>query len=197
MDALVDTGSSITLISKQLFEKIRKELQRLGIKVTKANYKIQGISGELMEVYGEIKDIPVRFRKNGQNWNLCVGITDKPFKDIVIGINMMKEYSAIVDIGNEELIFKPEKRSKETVKLFLEYNKNPIVAMAKRRKKPYHTTTKRFQPEAVANATPMQEDEWPCKRGMKPRACLEYRIAPDIATEPCEKCAPAYTLVEV
>src|SRR5438128_8997027 len=57
VDALVDTGSSITLISKSLFEKIRKELQRLGKKVTKANYKIQGISGELMEEYSEVKDI--------------------------------------------------------------------------------------------------------------------------------------------
>ncbi|CAG8674855.1 1265_t:CDS:1, partial [Paraglomus occultum] len=71
---LVDTGSSVTIMSERFFNKIREKVKDRIQQTTQVPYKIQGVTGHMNRPIAEVQHIPLRFDKRSGIWNLNAGI---------------------------------------------------------------------------------------------------------------------------
>ncbi|CAG8629988.1 6088_t:CDS:2, partial [Paraglomus occultum] len=63
---LVDTGSSVTIISSEHFDLITGRMKKKPI-LESSNYQIQGVTGHREQPRGEVKNLPLRFKKTDQH----------------------------------------------------------------------------------------------------------------------------------
>ena len=113
---LVDTGSSVTIISSKFFDKITEKMQKKPI-LEQAKYKIQGITGHFERPMGEVKNIPLKFRRNGPIWNLNACVTTTETADIILGTNFLIRYQAGLNLAKNQLVLTKRNGTQEKIQL--------------------------------------------------------------------------------
>src|SRR5438128_75389 len=201
IEALVDTGSEMTLISQRFFDRIKKRLAQLKVPISmESSYQVKGILGKAEDTKGEITNLPVQLKKHGIIWNINASIVETTTADLLIGKNTLDIYESNVDFGKKTLKLTNKRSGKKgIIPLYRKKSTRRTVAIArykpKRKRVQFEDQRKEIPTENMeldATETTMQCDQWPCERGIKERICLQYREAPDLPPTPCSKCAPAY-----
>jgi len=106
---LVDTGSSVTLISATFFDKIKEKLYGRIYLTTNVRYRIQGVTGKPERPLAEVQNIPLQFDQRSGVWNLNAGVMEGAPADIILGTNFMIENNAIIDLKNQQIALRNEK----------------------------------------------------------------------------------------
>jgi len=168
---LVDTGSSVTIISANFFDRIAGKLDKKPVLV-KVNYKIQGVTGHLEQPRGEVKNLPLKFSKNGPYWELNACITEAATTDIILGTNFLIKHKASLDIMEKQLTLRRMNGTKEVV---------PLVE-----KTQFHIRSVNVTEKMVIDPNP----NWKCKKGPNYFKCMPAYIPDDQEDyrKPCSKC---------
>ncbi|CAG8646574.1 11042_t:CDS:2, partial [Paraglomus occultum] len=169
---LVDTGSSVTIISSEHFDLITGKMKKKPI-LESLNYQIQGVTRHRERPRGEVKNLPLRFKKNGPTWGLNACITEAATADIILGTNFLFRYNAKLNLAKKKLVLNREDGMTESV---------PLVE-----KKEMNTRSVNVIEKMDLDPNP----NWKCEKGPKPDQCIpayipedqdDYRIR-------CSKCA--------
>jgi len=86
---LIDTGSSVTIISSEFFVRIKEKVQRKWSELqltTNVRFEIQGVTGQRTRPLAEVKGIPLQFEnrrrivpyKNKNQARVIIGETSHP-----------------------------------------------------------------------------------------------------------------------
>ena len=78
-------------------------------------YKIQGVTGHLEKPKGEVKNLPLKFKKNGPTWGLNACIMNSTAADIILGTNFLNRYKAVLDMPRKKLVLTNLNEMKEEV----------------------------------------------------------------------------------
>ena len=91
--SLIDTGSSSSLMSATLYKALFPELV---LHHTKESFV--GAGGATIKCWGEIKNIPVCVVE-GQIWMINFVVLENLKEDMLIGMDVLREHSAVIDLG--------------------------------------------------------------------------------------------------
>jgi len=151
----------------------------------KPTYKIQGVTGHLEQPKGEVKNLPLRFKKKGPVWGLNACIMNSASADIILGTNFLNRYKAMLNLPKKRLTLTNLNGMQEEVQLIEKHqlhiqSVNIIEAM----------DTDQLQELDAMEIDP--NPKWKCKKGPKELACMRVFIPDDVDDdrEPCSKCAP-------
>jgi len=179
---LVDTGSSVTIISAKFFDKIARKMKKRPI-VEEATYKIQGVTGHLEKPRGEVKELPLRFQRNGLVWNLNACITEATAADIILGTNFLIKYGAMLDLPRQQLILTKTKEYQEVI---------PLVEKKQLRIRMV-SVIEHMDIDQLQERDAMEVDcnpNWKCSDGPKEFQCMKRFVPDDVDEdpEPCIRC---------
>ncbi|CAG8669338.1 5655_t:CDS:1, partial [Paraglomus occultum] len=180
---LVDTGSSVTIISAKFFDKIAGKPNIRPI-TKKTTYKIQGVTGHLEEPKGEVKNVPLKFRRNGPTWGLNACIMNSAAADIILGTNFLNRYKALLNLPEKKLTLTNLNGIKEEI---------PLVEKHQLHIRPVNVI-EAMDTEQSQELDAMEIDpnpKWKCMKGPKELNCIPVYTPDHILDdpEPCEKCA--------
>ena len=183
---MVDTGSSVTIISAKFFDKIARKMKKQPL-IKEAMYKIQGVTGHLEKPRGEVKDLPLRFQRNGLVWNLNACITEATAADIILGTNFLIKYGAMLDLPRQQLILTKTKEYQEVIPL-IEKKQLRIRMVSVIEQMDIDQPQERDAMEVDYNPS------WKCSEGSKEFQCMKRFIPDDVDEdpEPCVKCHNRY-----
>ncbi|CAG8673639.1 1808_t:CDS:2, partial [Paraglomus brasilianum] len=158
---LVDTGSSVTIISAKFFDKIAGKMKAKPI-LEKVVYQIQGVTGHLERPKGEVKNLPLKFKKNGITWELNACIMESATADIILGTNFLIKHKATLNMLEKQLVLSKANGMKETI---------PLVEKT------------HLHIRSVNIAEPMDIDpnpKWNCSKGKAYYRCMSTYIPDDM-----------------
>ena len=75
---LIDTGSSLNLISEQLVSDLKLTGQ-----LSQSNFKFVGVTGAPLQTMGVLRDVPVKIQRQTLNANFIV--TTKMSEEVILG----------------------------------------------------------------------------------------------------------------
>jgi transposase InsO family protein len=96
---LVDTGASLTIISKKIFDKLSSEHH-----LDPIQKPITGASGEALTVYGRTQML---IRVGKKSYNISVAIADIPM-DGVLGLDFMSRNNCMINVSERRIVIGEE-----------------------------------------------------------------------------------------
>ena len=168
---LVDTGSSVTIISSDFFDRVKDKISELINYTTKVRYMIQGVTGDKGSLIADVQKVPLRFDKLGEDWNVNAGIMKEAPADIILGVNFLTKYEAELDLRRKRLVLRKE-GSSTTVQMTTDnlFRHRPVYVI---------------EPMEIDN--PIRNLNWRCEKGPQEYRCLKG-YPDDAIIYPCNRC---------
>ncbi|GFV16509.1 transposon Tf2-6 polyprotein [Trichonephila clavipes] len=118
LDALIDSGSQVTLIRKSVYDKINS------VQLFPLNTTLRGFSNSKVRLFGYFKD-DIQFDELKCSVEICVVDDDAMLFDVIIGLNVLMQGETIINANGITMKNKPKYTKKVATLSVLPINLSP------------------------------------------------------------------------